>query len=216
MEKLRILFQGDSITDAFRHRELDSYLGSGYPNFITGILGNEYPDKFEFINRGVSGNRVVDMYVRIRKDIIDLEPDYLSILIGINDVWHELECGDGIESEKFEKVYDLMLEEITKKLPNTKLILMEPFIVKGSATNSTDEVFRYFKIETNKRRGIIKKMSKKYNALFVPLQDIFDCLEKENKNIENYVRDGIHPTAAGSLLIANRWIDMFKKNIYKK
>lgn len=211
MEKLRILFQGDSITDAFRHREMDAYLGSGYPNFVAGILENEIPGKYEFINRGVSGNRIIDMYVRIRKDVIDLKPDYLSILIGINDVWHEIECGNGIESEKFEKIYDLMLEEITKKLPNTKLILMEPFVVKGSATCPNDEVFKYFKTETDKRRKIVKKMSEKYDALFIPLQDVFDCLEKENKNIENYVRDGVHPTAAGSLLIANRWIDMFRK-----
>ena len=99
-----ILFQGDSITDACRERERNVYLGSGYPNFIAGILECKYPYEYEYINRGVSGNRITDMYARINKDAIKLSPDYLSILIGINDVWHEVDVQDGVDNEKFEKV----------------------------------------------------------------------------------------------------------------
>lgn len=206
-----ILFQGDSITDACRERERNVYLGSGYPNFIAGILECKYPYEYEYINRGVSGNRITDMYARINKDAIKLSPDYLSILIGINDVWHEVDVQDGVDNEKFEKVYDLMLSEIKEKLPNTKLILMEPFVVKGIATNYNDEVWKYFDVETKKRAKVVRKMAKKYNATFIPLQDLFDSVSFEKENDSTYVRDGVHPTAAGSYLIAKRWIETFEK-----
>ena len=87
MSKL-ILFQGDSITDAGRNRENDAGTGTGYPTFVKGELGLSNPGEYEFINRGISGNRIVDLYARIKADIINLKPDYMSILIGVYDVWH--------------------------------------------------------------------------------------------------------------------------------
>ncbi|MBQ9920892.1 MAG: lysophospholipase, partial [Clostridia bacterium] len=86
---MRILFQGDSITDAGRARDNDINLGTGYPMLVKATLGFEEPGKYEFFNRGISGNRVVDLYARIKNDIINLKPDVMSILIGVNDVWHE-------------------------------------------------------------------------------------------------------------------------------
>ena len=103
-----ILFQGDSITDAGRARDNDSNVGIGYPVLVKGTLGFEHPGEYTFLNRGISGNRVVDVYARIKSDIINLKPDVMSILIGVNDVWHEFSRKNGVDAEKFEKVYSML------------------------------------------------------------------------------------------------------------
>ena len=106
MKPKTILFQGDSITDCGRSRENDSDMGMGYPTMVKGELGLEYPGQYTFLNRGISGDRIVDIYARIKADIINLKPDYMSILIGVNDVWHELGgCCNGVSAEKYEKIY---------------------------------------------------------------------------------------------------------------
>ena len=99
---MKILFQGDSITDAGRSRDNDQYIGTGYPLLVKSELGYKFPGKYEFINRGISGNRIVDLYARIKADIINIKPDVMSILIGVNDVWHEFGVNpNGVSSEKF-------------------------------------------------------------------------------------------------------------------
>ena len=85
----KVLFMGDSITDAMRDKDSDAYMGAGYATMAAGVLGRKEPYAYEFMNRGISGNRIVDLHARIRKDMINLQPDYISILIGVNDVWHE-------------------------------------------------------------------------------------------------------------------------------
>ena len=112
-----ILFQGDSITDAGRSREDDANLGLGYPTLVKGELGFEYPGRYTMLNRGISGNRVVDLYARIKADIINLKPDVMSILIGVNDVWHELGGHNGVDAEKYFKIYSMLIEEIKEALP---------------------------------------------------------------------------------------------------
>ena len=97
------LFQGDSITDADRRRDDINNFGYGYPNIVAAKYLSEFPNEFTFINKGISGNRIVDLYARIKIDLINLKPDYLSILIGINDVWHELSSENGVDNEKFKK-----------------------------------------------------------------------------------------------------------------
>ena len=113
---MKILFFGDSITDMGRSRECDkpsqihSY-GSGYPIFVASDLYRENPNAHEVFNRGISGHRIVDLYARIKKDVWNLKPDVLSILIGINDVWHEVSYQNGVEVERFEKVYRMIIED---------------------------------------------------------------------------------------------------------
>ena len=108
----RILFQGDSITDCGRNREDFYGMGEGYPYLIKGTLGMEAPEEYEFINRGVSGNRIVDLYARIKLDIINLKPDYLCIYIGVNDTWHEISRQNGVDTKKFEMIYVMLIDEI--------------------------------------------------------------------------------------------------------
>ena len=112
----RVLFQGDSITDMMRSRENDKFLGIGYPVLVSAELGLDYPGEYEFLNRGVSGNRIVDLYARIKSDIINLKPDVISFLIGINDVWHELDRDTTVWMPKSIILYILCLSVRSRQL----------------------------------------------------------------------------------------------------
>ncbi len=194
-----VVFQGDSITDAGRNRNNDNERGIGYPTLVSAELGFKYPGEFVFINEGVSGNRIVDLYARIKRDIINRKPDYLTILIGINDVWHEINDRNGIENKKFFKVYSDLIEEIKAMLPDIKIFILEPFVLKASATEKSWGVFRR---ETEMRAESAKAVAEKYGLTFIPLQAKFD--EAETKAEASYwLSDGVHPTSAGHELIAN-------------
>ena len=120
---MRILFQGDSITDVGRNTNNGSTLsmGQGYPLMVAGDLGAAYPGQYEFLNRGISGNRIVDIYARIKCDCWNLEPDVLSLLIGVNDVWHEVGAGrNGVDAARFEKMYRILVEDTLERFPKMK------------------------------------------------------------------------------------------------
>ena len=99
----KVLFLGDSITDGGRSYEenVHDYIGQGYTLMAAGVLAMEKPGEYEFTNKGISGNRIVDLYSRIKCDCWNLQPDYISILMGVNDVWHEQECKNGVEEKRF-------------------------------------------------------------------------------------------------------------------
>ncbi len=202
-----ILFQGDSITDAGRSKENDAYLGIGYPTLVKGELGFEYPGQYIMLNRGIGGNRVVDLYARIKADIINLKPDVMSILIGVNDVWHELGDHDGVDAEKYFKIYSMLIEEIKEALPEVKIMILEPFVLKASGTEECWEVFR---AEVSKRAEKAKAIAEKYDLPFIQLQDKFDEAAKLAPNAY-WLRDGVHPTTEGHELIKREWIKAFKK-----
>lgn len=213
MENKVILFQGDSITDCGRDKEKNLHNGRGYAHLVQAELGFAEPFAFTFYNRGISGNRVVDLYARIKKDMINLKPDHMSILIGINDVWHEYLGKNGVDAEKFEKVYGMLIEELKTALPKLRLMLLEPFVLPGSATENTEEHpdrWEYFKSECDLRRAAVKRLAEKYGLVFVPLQEFFD---EANKNAPKgyWLADGVHPTPAGHELIKRQWIKGFEK-----
>ena len=204
---MRILFQGDSITDADRSRQDDTRLGTGYPRLVEATLGLEEPNQHVFLNRGISGNRIVDLYARIKSDIINLKPDLMSILIGVNDVWHE--TGDnpnGVDADKFYKIYDMLIAEVKEALPNIKIMILEPFVLMGC---STTENWDYFSSEVPKRAEMARRIAEKYNLPFIPLQAGFDELCKKAPN-EYWLGDGVHPTAKGHEFIKNEWLKAFK------
>jgi lysophospholipase L1-like esterase len=148
---MKILFYGDSITDCSRTRDggFLSGLGYGYVHNIALDLIGKDPEKYQIINRGISGNRVVDLYARIKMDCWNHNPDVLSILIGVNDVWHEIgDSPNGVDAEKFYKIYKMLIEEIKEALPNIKIMILEPFVLKGPAT---EQNWEYFDVETKKR-----------------------------------------------------------------
>jgi len=204
-----ILFQGDSITDAGRSRDCDDARGIGYPTLVAAELGCDYPDEYKFINKGISGNRIVDLYARIKADIINLKPDVMSILIGINDIWHELGSNNGVAPEKFEKIYNMLIEEVKAELPDIRIIILEPFVLKACATEGNWEAFRKG-AEAN--AAAAKRVAEKNGLEFVPLMKIFD--EAEKKAPASYwLLDGVHPAAMGHEIIKREWIKAFKSNM---
>jgi lysophospholipase L1-like esterase len=203
---MRILFQGDSITDADRNKADDTRLGTGYPRLVEATLGYEEPNKHEFINKGISGNRIVDLYARIKSDIINLKPDFISIYIGVNDLWHEIEHQNGVEVDRFEKIYSMLIEDTLKALPNVKIMLLEPFVLKGTATDG--KMDKFAKIE--EYCLAIQNLAKKYNLVSVSLQTALNNAEKVvGEGVLTF--DGIHPNVSGSTIIANEWLKGFKK-----
>ena len=208
---MKILLTGDSITDMNRHRDADfttfSY-GSSYPFILQGKIGKEFPEKFQIINRGISGNRITDLYARIKADCWNLQPDFISILIGINDIWHELDFQNGVDAERFDRFYRMFIEDTKKVLPNVKFLLLEPFVLRAAAIEKQFEVLN----QIRDRAKIIKKIAEDLGCYFLPLQDKMD--EYAEKYGSEYVLfDGVHPSVVGAQIIADEWYDFFLKNI---
>ena len=199
---IKFVFQGDSITDAGRDRDNIASFGIGYPNLVASELMCKYPGEYEFINEGVSGDRIVDLYARIKQDLINHKPDYLSILIGVNDVWHELNEQNGVAAPKFEKVYSMLIEEIKEALPDIKIFILEPFVLKGSGT---ERYFDEFLADVKLHSQAAKNVAEKYNLTFIPLQEKFDVASKLMPPTY-WAADGAHPTAAGHALIKDALI----------
>lgn len=193
-----ILFQGDSITDVGRSRENDGRHGHGYATMTAARLMLDHPGQFNILNRGIGGNRVVDLYARIKSDVINLKPDYLSILIGVNDVWHEFGGNNGVDNEKFLRVYSWLIEEIQAALPQIRIYILEPFVLKGPATEAH---FEEFDREVRLRAESARKVAEKYHLTFIPLQEKLDAMCAVCESTY-WLGDGVHPTAAGHELIA--------------
>ena len=205
-----ILFQGDSITDGLRGRDyndLNHVLGHGYQY----ILGSEfYADNIgrdiNVINRGVSGNRIADLYGRWNEDCLDLNPTVLSVLVGVNDAWFSYSNRGGSNPDKYEKIYHYMLDEVLEKNPNTKIVIMEPFF----AVSKDATFYQYLSANVPLYAEKARKVAEDYKAIFVPLQDMFDEKAKETDSFD-LIWDGVHPTALGHQLIARRWKEYFQK-----
>lgn len=211
----KILFQGDSITDCGRSREVLTDVGNGYPYLVRAHYGLERPGQFEIMNRGISGNRSVDVYARIKADIINLKPDYLSILMGVNDVWHELAIGNGVATPKFEKIYTMLIEEVLEELPDVKLMILEPYALPGAATEGTLEdgrdKYTVFRKETEEKAAACRRVAEKFGIPFVPLQAKLDEMQV-SYGTESVSGDGVHPNVTGHLLIARAWMEAFEEN----
>lgn len=205
---MKILFYGDSITDAGRNYDVqlpNQQLGRGYVSYAATRLFDEDLAAYDIYNRGVSGNRIVDLYARIKANCWNLEPDVLSILIGVNDVWHEVASQNGVELDRFENIYRLMLRETKERLPKTKIMLCEPFVLLGSATEAAYDRF----LEVKKYAEVVKKLADEFSATFVPLQAAFDDAGAKYGNAE-ILSDGVHPTLKGAVVLGNEWLRAFK------
>ncbi len=213
-----ILFQGDSITDFYRLRDnaetkYDDCLGMGYPTMVKGRLGLENPNKYRFINRGISGNRIVDLYARIQADFIAVKPDYISILDGINDIWHGRDWNNGVDAEHYDKIYRMLIDDLLRYLPDIKIMIMEPFVLPGCNTVNIEkdpDRLNGFKKSVFQYSGIAKQVADDYNLEFVPLQQKLNEAAKIMGD-EQILADGVHPTAIGHEIIAREWIKHFKE-----
>lgn len=204
--KMRFVFQGDSITDALRTRQEDpKELGTGYVRMLASELTFWHSD-YEVLNTGIGGSRVVDLLPRWKRDCLELRPDVLTILIGINDVWHELHNQNGVAGPLFEEVYDILLREVKRELPDTRIILMGAYVMHGTATN---EHWDYFHTETAIRRESARRLAEKYSADFVDLQEAFDRVQQIFPSA-HWTGDGVHLTPAGHWLIAREWKKVYE------
>ncbi len=202
-----VLFQGDSITDAGRAKDKPQELGGGYAAIAASHLMCDNADIVCY-NRGISGNRIVDVYARMKKDIVNLKPDVMSLLIGVNDIWHDYsETPNGVDVVKFEKIYRLLLDELRAEFPNLKLMILGAYLVKGSAT---EEIYDTFRHEVELRADAARRIAADYGAVYVPLQDKFDAAVAAAPDTV-WTRDGVHPYGAGCALIARAWLDGFAK-----
>ncbi|ASA19926.1 SGNH/GDSL hydrolase family protein [Paenibacillus donghaensis] len=200
-----VLFQGDSITDGNRGRDDDPnhILGHSYAYIIGGKLGNELAEQQPvFYNRGVSGDRISDLYARWNEDAIFLRPDIISILIGVNDIWRTMKGEPSGVTDRFERAYRHVLEETSEVLPQTKLVLCEPFILN---TGAPAEDWTTWKQWITHHQQVVRRLAEEFHALYVPLQQPFNDAA-QRAEAAYYLWDGVHPTAAGHDLIAKEWL----------
>jgi lysophospholipase L1-like esterase len=201
-----VLFQGDSITDAGRSREKATVsneqpgMGSGYAWLAAAeLLVERGEDALSFYNRGISGNKVYQLAERWKEDCLDIKPNVLSILIGVNDLWHKLNGKYDGTLEIYERDYRALLERTRKALPGVKLVVCEPFVLRCGGVN--DKWFPEF----DGYRAAAKKIAKHFRARFVPFQTMFSEAVKHAPP-EHWASDGVHPTPAGASLMAYFWI----------
>jgi lysophospholipase L1-like esterase len=199
-----VVFQGDSITDAGRNRDsaepnAAGALGSGYPLLVaSAVLAARPASGLRFFNRGISGNKVPDLQQRWTADTVNLHPDVLSILIGVNDFWHKLDHGYNGTVQDYEQQYTALLAETRSALPRVHLIVLEPFVLRTGAVDA-----RWFP-EFDQRRAAAARVATQARATFVPLQSIFNQRARTAPP-EYWAADGVHPTPAGHAVIAEHW-----------
>lgn len=206
-----ILFQGDSITDCQRERRLQDQpnnrlaLGSGYALHIASRQLSDYPTAgLSFYNMGISGNRIVDAYARWKADTLALQPTVISILLGVNDTWHDKakDIANGVEPERYAQIYELLLEWTRKVLPEVNLVLCEPFMLPCG------QVQREWQDEIRQRGDMVRNLAERFDAVFIPFQQLFDKVQ-DLAPAEYWSVDGIHPTAAGHQKMADFWMEQF-------
>jgi len=195
-----ILFQGDSITDCGREYG-DNNLGFGYVALITAHLQANYPEmNFTIYNRGISGNRVVDLVERWDRDCIDLEPDVLSILIGINDCWRKFDANEETTASQYKEGYRSIIERAKEANPNLRLIMLEPFVLP------VPEDRKEWRDDLDKKIIAAREVAAEFGALYIPLDGIF-AAKCALRQPEFWAQDGVHPTIEGSGVIAKAWLD---------
>lgn len=208
-----ILFQGDSITDGNRGRDADPnhIMGHGYQFTVASRWGAEYPEKdLKFFNRAISGHKVIDLAGRWQTDTLDLKPNILSILVGVNDSTSVLfDWKPVVPVEKYEEVYRRLLDQSRSALPDLLLVLCEPFILPVG--NVKDNWDRYH-ADIVKRQAVVRKLVQEFDAVFVPFQEVFDkaC---QKAPASYWIWDGVHPTVAGHELMAKEWMRQVERRI---
>lgn len=194
-----VLFQGDSITDAGRNRQDPHSLGFGYAAMAAAWFGALYPDRrVTFLNRGISGNRVKDLVARWDEDCIALKPDWVSILIGINDCWRRFDRNDPTSVEEFEDGYRRILAK-TREKTQAQIILCEPFVLPYPEDRLT------WRVDLDPKIQAVRKLAREFDAYYVPFDGIF-AQACSRTAPEYWAGDGVHPTPAGHALMAQAWL----------
>lgn len=202
---MKILFQGDSITDCNRNYDDKHDLGNGYPKFAAPLIKEKFKNReFEFINLGISGNQTKDLVARLDSDFIAIQPDIVSILVGINDVWHYSEDKKWLYNEKFEENYTTILSALKNKT-TAKIIMIEPFLIPVE-----DKLF--FREDLDPKIQIIRKLAREYADVYIPTDGLFAAAFIGN-NPADFAPDGVHPSEKGAKFIAEHYLKAISKLI---
>ncbi len=199
-----ILMQGDSITEGLRKHDVPEDLGQWYAKRVAGALELAHPGEFTFINRGISGNRIVDLYARIKSDIINLKPDIMTLMIGTNDVWAEYSRKNGVPPAKYERFYEMLLDEVEAALPDIKIILMGSYYQDG-----VQEYNDSFLPEVKERAEIVRQIAARRGYPYIATQPLFD--EAEKRGVKQLTFDGVHPDIAGCELLKNALVQALEE-----
>jgi lysophospholipase L1-like esterase len=201
----RLLFQGDSITDmkwGRNQKDRNHYLGHSYVYLIASRLGVDMPKaQLDFYNRGMSGHKVADLRKRWQKDAIEMEPDLLSILVGVNDVGRNL---GGVDVETWETDYRFIVDASRQANPDLRLVLLDPFVL-ASGRLSHGDAFKQWRDQVERLIPIVGRLAQDYNAVHVKTQAAFDAAAKA-VSPEHWIWDGVHPLPQGHELIARNWL----------
>ncbi len=198
---MKILFQGDSITDAGRDKRNYHNLGNGYPKYAAEHIKEAFPNvECELINFGISGNRSGQLFDRLYPDGIAFEPDIISILIGINDIWHRY-GGEKIATtdEQFALNYRCILERI-KHETNAKIVMLCPFLL-----DAPDK--QHFRPDLDRFLPIVRQLAEEYADVFIPLDDLFAEAMRTQPEPLYYSGDGVHPNENGARFIGKHYAD---------
>jgi lysophospholipase L1-like esterase len=194
---MTILFQGDSITDCLRAEM--SPMGRGYAYLASALLTARYPElRLTMINRGVSGNKTCDLVKRWKKDCLDLEPDLLSVLIGVNNTWRRYDSNDYTPPEQFYREYHSLLTEARDRL-DCQLVLGEPFVLP------VPEDRKQWREDIDPKIHIVRDLAREFDAILIPYDGIF-AAASTRVDPAYWAEDGVHPTDAGHALMAESWI----------
>ena len=198
---MKIVFQGDSITDAGRDKRNYHHMGNGYPKYAAAMIREKFSDAdIEMINQGISGNRTDQLFDRLYPDAIAFEPDVVSILIGINDIWHR-HGANKIETtdEQVATNYRAILTRL-KKQTNAKIIMLSPFLLD----NEEKEAWR---VELESILPIIRSLADEFADAYIPLNELFAEALKTQPEPKFYSADGVHPNANGAEFIGKHYFE---------
>lgn len=217
----RVLYIGDSITDGAwgnsggsaksseqrTHWDLNHIFGHGYMYLCAAEMMAEHPGEYQFFNRGISGNTLADLEVRWQKDVLDLKPDIISILIGTNDVWRALDKNKEVDIKEWTARYDSLITKTKNVLPDVKIVLCTPFVSKvGKIGSNANYPIR--KEQVAACAAAVRHLAYKHGATLVSFDDLFNNLTSPSPDY--WIWDGIHPTAAGHKKMANMWLNTVK------
>ncbi|AYV69818.1 hydrolase [Niallia circulans] len=200
----RFLFIGDSITQAGRMEDREG-IGYGYVRYIKDYFTINQPEVLpNIVNKGIDGNRITDLEQRWEADVLTLRPDLVSISIGINDVWRQLDQPqlEQVTPAKFSAIYERLLEKV-KKHTNASIFLMEPTIIEEAIEAKGNILLKDYVT-------VIHHIAAKYDAVVVPTHQVFmEYLQKQNNQV--LTTDGVHMNSAGNMLMAQTWLQVYKK-----
>jgi lysophospholipase L1-like esterase len=203
---MKILFQGDSVTDAGRDRSDPHDMGNGYPRYASAMIQDSFPDtELELVNLGIGGNRTEHLVERLETDFIEIQPDIISIMIGVNDVWHHYSHGIETSDEQFEQNYRAVLDAI-KTRTSARILMIQPFLLE-----TVDPAKQAYTEELARKQAIVKKLADEYADAYLPLDEILHSETEEEPAY--YAADGVHPTPDGACFIGEAYLGAIAKLI---